>query len=112
MLKKLWIILATLTLTTIFGFASCDTDDEDTDETTDENTDEATDENTDEATDDPTELEYFGEACITADDCDPEGVCHEFGQIGLTCTIECDEDTDCPEGSEGAKCNKQNLCRP
>ena len=53
----------------------------------------------------------FGEACTTADDC-KEGVCHEFGQGGSLCTIACVAKTECPDGSEGQKCNSKGVCKP
>ena len=62
---------------------------------------------------DPAELGDFGDPCETVDDCEEEwDVCHEFGEIGFACTMSCEEDADCPEGSEGQKCNQQNVCRP
>ena len=57
----------------------------------------------------------FGDPCDTVDDCnipDEENVCHDFGQIGKACTYTCDVDADCPEGSQGQKCNQQGVCRP
>ena len=53
----------------------------------------------------------FGDPCESDEDCAID-VCHEFGQLGWVCTYYCDEDADCPEGSEGQKCNQQGVCRP
>ncbi len=53
----------------------------------------------------------FGDPCVVAADCD-SNVCHDFGQLGPTCTLACDGPQDCPEGSEGQKCNLQGVCRP
>ena len=53
----------------------------------------------------------FGAACETETDCTTE-VCHEFGQIGKACTMSCTDDADCPEGSQGQKCNNEKVCRP
>lgn len=92
--------------------ATEDASDEDSDSSwsTDPSTDE---EETLTASDTDTEspLGQFGESCETGEDCE-DGVCHEFGQIGFACTVECKDDNDCPEGSEGSKCNKQGVCRP
>lgn len=92
--------------------ATEDASDEDSDSSlsTDPSTDE---EETLTASDTDTEspVGQFGDSCETGDDCE-DGVCHDFGQIGLACTLECKDDIDCPEGSEGQKCNKQGVCRP
>jgi len=56
-------------------------------------------------------LAAFGESCTVAEDCE-SGLCHEFGQSGLTCTLECEDETQCPEGSEGQKCNNKGVCKP
>jgi hypothetical protein len=53
----------------------------------------------------------FGEACTTNEDCE-SGVCNEFGQTGPLCTIECTTADECPEGSEGKKCNQKGVCKP
>ena len=53
----------------------------------------------------------FGEPCGTAADC-ASSVCHEFGTGGSLCTIECTSPDDCPEGSEGKKCNGKGACKP
>lgn len=52
----------------------------------------------------------FGGECAEDADCE-SGLCHDFGQ-GTWCTMACEESTECPEGSEGQKCNKQQVCRP
>jgi hypothetical protein len=57
----------------------------------------------------------FGATCDPANDqCDATmGLsCHLFGQLGNVCTKSCGQDTDCPVGSQGQKCNMMGLCRP
>lgn len=54
----------------------------------------------------------FGQSCEENEDCESQ-ICHTFGQVGDLCTVECEEDEECPEGENGeSKCNKQNVCRP
>ena len=53
----------------------------------------------------------FGEPCGDNEECE-SGVCHEFGQGGSQCTITCGFDDDCPDGSEGKKCNNKGTCKP
>ena len=54
----------------------------------------------------------FGEQCREHDECEG-GVCHQFGQEpNPLCTQSCDSDDACPEGSDGKKCNKRDVCRP
>lgn len=57
------------------------------------------------------QLLSFGEACTQAPDCF-SGVCHEFGDGAQLCTIACQDDAGCPEGSQGAKCNNKGVCKP
>ncbi len=57
------------------------------------------------------ELLGFGATCVEDTDCD-KGVCHTFGNGGPLCTISCAETSDCPEGSEGQKCNNKGVCKP
>ena len=52
----------------------------------------------------------FGASCSTDSECE-SGTCWEFG-VGGMCTLVCQEDSACPEGSEGQKCNNQGYCRP
>ena len=52
----------------------------------------------------------FGGECAEDADCE-SGLCHDFGQ-GTWCTMACEDAAECPEGSEGQKCNKQQVCRP
>jgi hypothetical protein len=52
----------------------------------------------------------FGAACSSDSECE-SGTCWEFG-VGAMCTIACQEDGECPDGSEGQKCNNQGYCRP
>jgi hypothetical protein len=59
-----------------------------------------------------TALLGFGEECTEDDQCEG-GVCHQFGQEDSPlCTQECSGDENCPEGSQGKKCNNQGVCRP
>jgi len=53
----------------------------------------------------------FGEKCTDDDSCASE-VCVEFGKLSWVCTLDCVEDSQCPDGSEGQKCNKSGYCRP
>jgi hypothetical protein len=53
----------------------------------------------------------FGETCVEDTDCE-SSVCHDFGALGPTCTIPCESPDDCPEGSEGQKCNNKGVCKP
>jgi hypothetical protein len=93
--------------------ATEDASDEDSDSSwsTDPSTDEEEETLTASDTDTENPLGQFGDPCETSEDCE-DGVCHEFGQIGLACTLECENDLECPDGSEGQKCNKQGVCRP
>lgn len=63
-----------------------------------------------------TEQLSFGEECTTpseeSTECE-DGVCSDdFNQLGIVCTLKCTQDDDCPEGSQGKKCNMKGLCRP
>jgi hypothetical protein len=122
-------LLVLLSLVATWSLLGCgDDSSSDTDETTDSTTDSGDDTETVTDTDtvtvtdtesiddtasqlDSEALGQFGEPCEVNEDCD-QGVCHEFGQVGFVCTIECEEAADCPEGSEGQKCNQQGVCRP
>jgi hypothetical protein len=53
----------------------------------------------------------FGESCAAPEECE-SGICHEFGQGDSLCTIECATADDCPEGSQGKKCNRKGVCKP
>ena len=53
----------------------------------------------------------FGESCAAPEECD-SGVCHEFGNGGSLCTVACEGPDDCPDGSEGKKCNNKGVCKP
>lgn len=92
-----------------------DTDTSDTGTETDTNTgdtDSATDTNLNpDAGSDSGTLGGFGDPCTDNVNCE-SGVCHEFGQLGFVCTLTCENNDQCPEGSEGKKCNTQNVCRP
>jgi hypothetical protein len=52
----------------------------------------------------------FGACCTAGSQC-TSGVCHEFGDGTQECTLACTVDADCPEGSQGKKCNNQQVCR-
>lgn len=52
----------------------------------------------------------FGDCCTESSQC-TSGVCHEFGDGTHECTIACSTSSDCPEGSQGKKCNNQKVCR-
>ena len=54
----------------------------------------------------------FGEACGADSECAADLVCRRVGMLGMRCTLECQDDAMCPEGSEGKKCNNMGLCRP
>ena len=53
----------------------------------------------------------FGQACTDNSECQ-SNLCFTFGTGEQLCTITCSAATDCPSGSQGQKCNKQNVCRP
>lgn len=53
----------------------------------------------------------FGAECTAAAQC-LNGVCHEFGNGSSLCTMACQDAAGCPDGSEGAKCNNQGVCKP
>jgi hypothetical protein len=95
------------------GDADTDGDsDGDTDGDSDGDTDGDSDGDTDGDSDaDGGALGAFGDACAGNGDCE-SGVCHEFGQLGLVCTMECEANEECPEGEEGQKCNQEKVCRP
>jgi len=52
----------------------------------------------------------WAEDCTERCDC-TSGICHLFGDGIHACTAECERDEDCPEGSQGQKCNRQGICR-
>ena len=52
----------------------------------------------------------FGDCCTEASQC-ASGVCHKFGDGTQACTQTCGSAADCPEGSQGKKCNNQGVCR-
>jgi len=52
----------------------------------------------------------FGAECSSDSECE-SGTCWEFG-VGAMCTLSCQDASECPEGSEGQKCNNQGYCRP
>jgi hypothetical protein len=91
---------------------SCD-DDDDNDDDVGADADADIDADTDtDADGDPSDVPDLGDVCTGADDGICSGVCSEFGQLGWVCTVACEDEAECPEGSEGAKCNKQGFCRP
>ena len=52
----------------------------------------------------------FGECCTEDAQCSG-GVCHEYGDGTVACSVPCGSDADCPEGSQGKKCNNKGICR-
>lgn len=52
----------------------------------------------------------FAAPCETSDQC-KSGVCYEFGDGTKGCTLKCGSADDCPEGSQGKKCNREGICR-
>jgi hypothetical protein len=56
-------------------------------------------------------MTVFGGACAQDSDC-MSNTCRSFMQLGNVCTALCTEDTMCPNGSMGQKCNMNGFCRP
>lgn len=52
----------------------------------------------------------FAEPCRSDCECLSD-LCFTYGDGTSACTIECSADDDCPEGSQGNKCNGQGVCR-
>ena len=52
----------------------------------------------------------FGACCTENSQC-TSGVCHAFGDGTQACTQTCSSSADCPEGSQGKKCNGKGVCR-
>ena len=52
----------------------------------------------------------FGDCCTEGSQC-ASGVCHKYGDGTQACTQKCSTAADCPEGSQGKKCNGQGVCR-
>jgi hypothetical protein len=53
----------------------------------------------------------FGAPCTAGCEC-TSGVCFLFGDGTHACTLACTDDTQCPTGSRGQKCNGMGVCRP
>jgi hypothetical protein len=53
----------------------------------------------------------FGQSCTSEADC-PGGICFEFGDGRLKCTLRCTSDRDCPIGALGPLCNPKRVCKP
>ena len=112
---KMIMAMLALTLTFTFSLISCDSESDDT--KTEDTIAETVaadviqgDVAAEGVSEDVVAGKVFGEECVDGPDC-ASGVCHEFGQ-GTWCTLSCQNDDECPEGSEGKKCNKQGVCRP
>jgi hypothetical protein len=52
----------------------------------------------------------FGDPCNANDQCATH-ICHKFGDGTQACTRACKQNSDCPAGSQGQKCNGQGVCR-
>jgi len=111
-LKIIFALLA-ISIFALGVITSC-SDDDDDNSSSDGDTDGDTDGGADSGADGG-QGGQFGDSCKTVNDCqipNQENVCHEFGQLGKLCTFTCKIDKDCPDGSEGQKCNKKNVCKP
>jgi len=53
----------------------------------------------------------FGDTCAASCECSAGLECFTFGDGTTTCTPTCTTDEECPEGSQGHKCNGQGRCR-
>ncbi|MBI5487950.1 MAG: hypothetical protein HY905_11510 [Deltaproteobacteria bacterium] len=53
----------------------------------------------------------FGACCAEDTQC-AAGLCFAFGDGSQLCTLHCVANSDCPEGAQGRKCNRQGVCRP
>jgi hypothetical protein len=53
----------------------------------------------------------FGSCCTDNAQC-TSNLCFAFGDGTQACTQTCNSNNDCPAGSQGKKCNNQNVCRP
>ena len=51
----------------------------------------------------------FGAACSCETECSA-GLCAEFGDGTRHCSVNCDADADCPQGTQGRKCNGRGFC--
>jgi hypothetical protein len=59
----------------------------------------------------------FGAPCTQVTDTGStecqSGVCSStFEQLGNRCSLRCTDAAECPQGSQGQKCNKKGYCRP
>jgi hypothetical protein len=52
----------------------------------------------------------FADPCSTDCEC-ASNLCFTYGDGTSACTIECSSNDECPEGSQGKKCNGQGVCR-
>jgi hypothetical protein len=64
--------------------------------------------NSESSEDSPRQLP-FGATCSANDDC-ATTVCFTFGNGTAHCTQTCTNDTLCPTGSQGSKCNGKGYC--
>jgi len=53
----------------------------------------------------------FASPCTADEDCESD-LCFTYGTGAKACTIPCDSAADCPEGSQGRKCNGKGVCAP
>jgi hypothetical protein len=51
----------------------------------------------------------FGAPCSADVECNA-GFCAEFGDGSFHCSVACEANGDCPEGSQGQKCNGRGFC--
>ncbi len=52
----------------------------------------------------------FGQCCTDNAQCG-SNVCYTFGDGTQACTLNCTTSDECPEGSQGKKCNQEKVCR-
>ncbi len=63
-------------------------------------------------TDADTQISDFGDPCTGEDDDSCDAVCVYFSKLDWVCTLECEDASTCPIGSQDQKCNKEGYCRP
>jgi len=87
---KLFRVLLVLALASLFGACGQDSADQSCDQTGNDRA--------------------FGVCCTDNSQC-ASGVCHQFGDGTQACTVTCSSNADCPDGSQGKKCNGKGVCR-
>ncbi len=101
-MKNLFLPMLMLMISFVLSFG-CDDEQSDGDGDTNGDTDGDTDGDVDGDIDGDADsdadsgLGVFGDACTEPSECE-SGVCHEFGSTSPACTMECENDEDCPEG--------------